>query len=158
MTRLRFEISMSLDGFVAGPDATLEDPLGQGGERLHDWVVGLASFRERHGTEGGEDSADSRTMADRLARTGATIMGRRMYSGGAGPWAEDPNADGWWGDDPPFRTPVFVLTHHPRETVEKRGGGGVRLFEGFGPGDVELRPTDAIVSPGVTHLTYDVVR
>ena len=122
MTRLTLDISMSLDGFVAGPDQTLEQPLGEGGERLHDWAYGLATWRERHGLEGGETGTVDDLVAESLGATGATIMGRRMFSGGSGPWEDDPNADGWWGDDPPFRHPVFVLTSHPRETVTKEGG------------------------------------
>jgi dihydrofolate reductase len=122
MTKLVCDISMSLDGFVAGPDQTLEHPLGEGGEQLHEWVFGLASWRERHGLEGGTSDADSEVVQETVDRTGATVMGRRMFSGGAGPWQDDPNADGWWGDEPPFRTPVFVLTHHARETVTKAGG------------------------------------
>jgi dihydrofolate reductase len=116
------DISMSLDGFVAGPNQTLDQPLGEGGERLHEWVVGLESWRERHGRGGGERNADSEVVEESLAATGAVVMGRRMFSGGAGPWEDDTNADGWWGDEPPFRVPVFVLTHHPRETVTKQGG------------------------------------
>ncbi len=122
MGELTFEVTMSLDGFIAGPNPTLEKPLGEGGERLHEWMYGLASFRERHGLDGGETNADSELLEESMARTGATLMGRRMFSGGAGPWEDDPNADGWWGDDPPFRMPVFVLTHHARETVTKQGG------------------------------------
>jgi dihydrofolate reductase len=122
MGRVVIEISQSLDGFVAGPNPTLETPLGEGGELLHKWAFGLAAWRERHGLSGGEDNADSRMVAESLAATGAVVMGRRMFSGGAGPWDADPNADGWWGDDPPFRAPVFVVTHHPREPVSKQGG------------------------------------
>jgi dihydrofolate reductase len=122
MGKLTFEVTMSLDGFIAGPNQTLEQPLGEGGERLHEWIYGLKSFRERHGLEGGETNADSELLEESMAGTGATLMGRRMFSGGAGPWEEDPNADGWWGADPPFRMPVFVLTHHARETVTKQGG------------------------------------
>jgi dihydrofolate reductase len=116
------DISTSLDGFVAGPNQTLDEPLGEGGERLHEWVVGLASWRGRHGRAGGETNVDSDVVEESIASTGAVVMGRRMFSGGRGPWEDDPNADGWWGDDPPFRVPVFVLTHHPRETVTKQGG------------------------------------
>ena len=122
MTRLTFDISMSLDGYVAGPNATLEEPLGEGGERLHEWVVGLASWREPHGLEGGTTGPDGDVVAETTAAAGAVVMGRRMFSGGAGPWADDPNADGWWGDDPPFGVPVFILTHHARERVTKEGG------------------------------------
>ena len=122
MTKLKLEISMSLDGFVAGPNPTLEQPLGEGGERLHEWVIGLASWRERHGLAGGETGADSDLLEEATDAAGAVVMGRRMFSGGEGPWEDDTNADGWWGDEPPFRVPVFVLTHHPRETVTKQGG------------------------------------
>jgi dihydrofolate reductase len=120
---LRLDISMSLDGFVAGPNQTLEQPLGAGGELLHEWAVRLASWREPHGLSGGEaDAVDNEVVAEGLRSTGAVIMGRRMFSGGSGPWADDANADGWWGDEPPFHVPVFVLTHHARETVVKDGG------------------------------------
>jgi dihydrofolate reductase len=116
------EISMSLDGFVAGPNRTLDEPLGRGGEQLHEWVFVLRAWRERHGQSGGETTPDNEVAEESLARTGATVMGRRMYSGGEGPWEDDPKADGWWRDDPPFRHPVFVLTHHAREPVTKQGG------------------------------------
>jgi dihydrofolate reductase len=122
MGKLAVDISMSLDGFVAGPNQTLEDPLGEGGEALHEWVFATASWRERHGRTGGESNADSEVVEEGLRSTGATVMGRRMYSGGEGPWEDDPNADGWWGDEPPFGHPVFVLTHHAREPVTKQGG------------------------------------
>jgi dihydrofolate reductase len=122
MGKVIAEITSSLDGFVAGPNPTLEEPLGENGERLHEWVVGLASWRERHGKEGGERNADADRMARAIDATGAVVMGRRMFSGGEGPWESDPNADGWWGDDPPFRVPVFVLSHHPREPQQKQGG------------------------------------
>ena len=122
MPRFFLDISMSLDGFVAGPDATLEEPLGVGGERLHDWVLRLASWRSMHGLEGGETGPDDELSRELQARVGAVVMGRRMFSGGDGPWESDPNADAWWGDDPPFHVPVFVLTHHEREPVVKEGG------------------------------------
>ena len=120
--KVTVEISMSLDGFVAGPNPTLEEPLGKGGERLHDWVVATQPWRESHGLSGGETGVDADVMAESIGKVGATIMGRRMFSGGAGPWADDPNADGWWGEDPPFHHPVFVLTHHERDPVPKQGG------------------------------------
>jgi len=122
MARLTLDISMSLDGFIAGPNRTVEQPLGDGGERLHEWIFGLASFRERHGRSGGDRNADDEVVRETLDTAGAVLMGRRMFSGGEGPWEDDPVADGWWGDDPPFRVPVFVLTHHARETVAKQGG------------------------------------
>ncbi|HUQ62705.1 MAG TPA: dihydrofolate reductase family protein [Acidimicrobiales bacterium] len=116
------DISVSLDGFVAGPNPTLDQPLGAGGERLHEWAYGLKSFREPHGLEGGETNLDSEVLDEAMARAGASVMGRRMFSGGEGPWEEDPNRDAWWGDNPPFHYPVFVLTHHPRAPVTKEGG------------------------------------
>jgi dihydrofolate reductase len=119
---LIFDITTSLDGFVAGPNPSLEDPLGQGGEQLHNWVTATRAWRERHGMEGGEENDDSEVVAEGIARQGAVIMGRRMFSGGSGPWEDDPNRDGWWGDDPPFRNPVFVLTHHARDRVEFENG------------------------------------
>jgi dihydrofolate reductase len=122
MAKVALDISMSLDGFIAGRSPSLELPLGEGGERLHEWAFGLASWRERHGLSGGTTDADSELVAEGLAATGAVVMGRRMFSGGEGPWEDDPNADGWWGDTPPFRAPVFIATHHPRERVTKEGG------------------------------------
>ena len=116
------DISMSLDGFVAGPNPSLEEPLGEGGERLHEWIVRLASWREYHGLEGGETGADDELAEEIVASIGAHVMGRRMFSSGAGPWEQDPKADGWWGDDPPFHHQVFVLTHHEREPLSKEGG------------------------------------
>ena len=115
------DISVSLDGYVAGPNQTLEQPLGEGGEGLHEWVFGLKSWREPHGLEGGEAGLDDDVMSEAIDRKGATIMGRRMFSSGEGPWENDPKANGWWGDEPPFRHPVFVLTHHAREPLELQG-------------------------------------
>jgi dihydrofolate reductase len=122
MSRFFLDISMSLDGFVAGPNATLEEPLGKDGERLHDWVLRLASWRSQHGLEGGETGPDDELVRETRGRVGAEVMGRKMFSGGDGPWESDPNAEGWWGDEPPFHGPVFVLTHHEREPVVKEGG------------------------------------
>jgi dihydrofolate reductase len=122
MTKLTADITMSLDGFVAGPNPSLEDPLGQGGMGLHEWAFRLKQWREAHGMEGGEDDIDGEVVDESLAAAGATIMGRKMFSGGAGPWEADPNANGWWGDDPPFHHPVFVLTSHAREPLAMQGG------------------------------------
>jgi dihydrofolate reductase len=119
---LTVDISVSLDGFVAGPDPSLEDPLGRGGEQLHEWAVATEAFRSRHGMADGAASVDSDLVEETTRRTGATVMGRRMFSGGAGGWDDDPRADGWWGEDPPFHHPVFVLTHHAREPLEMEGG------------------------------------
>jgi dihydrofolate reductase len=122
MADLILDITMSLDGFIAGPNPTLAEPLGKGGDRLHEWVVRLASWRAPHGLEGGETTADDELFRQLTNSIGAHIMGRRMFSNGAGPWEDDPKAEGWWGDEPPFHHPVFVLTHHPRETETKEGG------------------------------------
>lgn len=116
---LRLQISMSLDGYVAGPNQSEEHPLGEGGERLHEWAVALAAWRAPHGMDGGEVNASTQVMEEAVANVGATIMGRNMF-GGRGAWEEHP-WDGWWGDDPPFHGPVFVLTHHPREPLRMRG-------------------------------------
>jgi len=121
MARLRFTITMSVDGYVAGPNQSVENPLGEGGEDLHGWALALRSWREPHGMEGGETGPDDDVMAEWLENIGATLMGRNMFGGGEGPWGDDPWT-GWWGDDPPFHTPVFVLTHHPREPLEMEGG------------------------------------
>jgi dihydrofolate reductase len=128
MSKLRLDISMSVDGYVAGPNQTLEDPLGQGGEQLHEWAVAVAAWRERHGQTGGETNVDDDVVKETIESVGATVMGRRMYSGGQGPWENDPKADGWWGDDPPFHHPVFVLTHHAREPLPKEGGTTFTFF------------------------------
>lgn len=122
MSKVFCDLSMSLDGYVAGPNQTLEEPLGRGGEQLHEWAFRLKSFRETHGMSGGETGPDDDVAKEWIQSSGAVVMGRRMFSGGDGPWGRDPNADGWWGDDPPFHAPVFVLTQHPRETVVKEGG------------------------------------
>jgi dihydrofolate reductase len=209
------DISVSLDGFVAGPNQSLDEPLGEGGEQLHEWVVATKTWRERHGKSGGEVTPNDEVIRESSDRTGATVMGRRMYSGGEGTWEDDPNADGWWGDEPPFHHPVFVLTNHAREPVTKEGGttftfvtegigsareqataaagekdvliagganaiqqclsaglvdeiqlhlvpvllgGGVRLFDGLGTGDVKLELTRVIEAPDVAHLRYRVTR
>ena len=121
MSKLKLNISMSLDGFVAGPEQSEENPLGIGGEQLHEWVVPLKAFRESHGREGGEVNASSAVVEEWRENLGATIMGRNMFGGGPGPWGDD-EWTGWWGDDPPFGHPVFVVTHHDREPLEMKGG------------------------------------
>ena len=121
MSKLRLNIAMSLDGFVAGPEQSESNPLGIGGEELHEWVVSLKAFRETHGHEGGEVNASSAVVEGWTENVGATVMGRNMFGGGPGPWGDD-EWMGWWGDDPPYHHPVFVITHHPRESVEMKGG------------------------------------
>jgi dihydrofolate reductase len=127
MSCLRFRISMSLDGFVAGPDQSVESPLGVGGEQLHDWVVPLAEWRTPHGLPGGEVNESSKVVAESQAGIGATIMGRNMFGGHPGPWDPEDPWNGWWGNDPPFHHPVFVLTHHAREPLVMEGGTTFRF-------------------------------
>ena len=122
MGKVVADISVSLDGFVAGPRPTLEEPLGEGGERLHDWITRLAVWRQAHGMEGGEKGPEAELVEAGLPASGAVVMGRKMFSGGKGSWDEDPNDRGWGGDDPPFHMPVFVITHHAREALEMEGG------------------------------------
>jgi dihydrofolate reductase len=122
MGKVVLDISSSLDGFVAGPSPSRELPLGEGGESLHEWIVALASWRERHGKSGGATNPDDDLVSEGLASAGAILMGRRMFSGGEGPWEDDSNAGSWWGDETPFGVPVFVLTHHLREPLTKADG------------------------------------
>jgi dihydrofolate reductase len=110
---------MSLDGFVAGPNQSPKDPLGEGGLRLHEWAFATEGWRAQHGLQGGERNADSELVERMVENIGAHVMGRKMFGGGAGPW--DETWTGWWGDDPPFHAPVFVLTHHAREPLSMQG-------------------------------------
>lgn len=213
MNKVRADISVSVDGYVAGPNQSMENPLGEGGEGLHDWVVSLGAWREVHGKEGGEVNASTQVMKERQANVGAGIMGRIMFFGGgrSGPW--DESWTGWWGEDPPFHVPTFVVTHHPRKPVtlsdttyifvadgiksayeqarEAAGerdvmvhggaqtinqclaaglldelelhlvpvilGGGARLLDNLSS-QVNLEQVRVIEAPGVTHVTYCVVR
>ena len=120
MSKLRCDISISLDGFVAGPNQSEENPLGEGGERLHDWAVSLAAWRESHDKQGGEVNESTRIMEETLENVGAGVMGRNMFGPGRGEW--DLDWKGWWGEDPPYHAPVFVLTHHERAPVTMEGG------------------------------------
>jgi dihydrofolate reductase len=112
---------MSLDGYVAGPDQSEENPLGVGGMELHNWFFPLREFREMHGEHGGEVNASSAVVAERQANLGATLMGRNMFGPIRGQWPDE-SWRGWWGEDPPYHHPVFVLTHHPRKPLEMQGG------------------------------------
>jgi dihydrofolate reductase len=117
MSKVRVHISTSLDGYVAGPNQSMEEPLGEGGEALHDWVVALREWREASGMEGGEENVSSAVVREEFSNVGAEIMGRGKFGPPQrGPWSDEPWT-GWWGDDPPFRKPVFVLTHHEREPL-----------------------------------------
>ncbi|MFJ7232466.1 dihydrofolate reductase family protein [Streptomyces tendae] len=106
------DLAITLDGYVAGPNVTLDNPGGDGAEPIFDWIHTLASWRERQGMTGGEENRDSELMREWFDATGAVVMGRTMYDTG----------EEFWGDNPPFRTPVFVLTHRPRPTLVKEGG------------------------------------
>ncbi len=213
MSKTRAYISVSLDGYVAGPNETIDKPLGEGGEELHDWAVALRTWRKLQGMEGGEENASGAVVEEDNANIGAEIMGRGKFGPPSrGPWGEDPWR-GWWGDDPPFHKPVFVLTHHERGTLTLSDttftfvtdgiqsaldraqwaagekdvligggadvinqylaadlvdefdlhvvpillGGGARLFDGVGP-DVKFERIRVIEAPGVTHLTYRVLK
>ena len=122
MSKLRCHISISLDGFVAGPNQSEENPLGEGGERLHDWVIPLAAWRQPHDEQGGEVNESTRIVEESRENIGAGVMGRNMFGPiGGGAWGDE-QWTGWWGDNPPYHTPVFVLTHHSREPLEMEGG------------------------------------
>jgi dihydrofolate reductase len=122
MSKLRCHISISADGFVAGPNQSTENPLGEGGERLHDWVVSLAAWRESHGMQGGEVNENTRIVQETLENVGAGLMGRNMFGPpSGGDWGDEP-WNGWWGDDPPYHNDVYILTHHSRAPVEMKGG------------------------------------
>ena len=117
MSKVRAHITVSLDGYVAGPNQSMENPLGEGGESLHDWLVGLKQWREQAGMEGGEENVSSAVVAEEYANVGAEIMGRGKFGPPSrGPWEGD-TWQGWWGDHPPFHKPVFVLTHHARQPL-----------------------------------------
>ena len=120
MSKTLIRITMSLDGYVAGPNQTLKEPLGVGGEALHTWALELAAWKEQHGQKGGAVNASSAIMQEMFENVGAVIMGRNMFGGGPGPWKSD--WKGWWGKNPPYHMPVFVLTHHEREPLVMEGG------------------------------------
>ena len=120
MSKVTCQISMSLDGYIAGPNQSLDNPLGEGGMRLHEWAFATESWREQHGKAGGERTADAEVAQEAMQGIGAHIMGRKMFGGGDGPW--DEKWKGWWGEDPPFHAPVFVLTHHARDPLSTQGG------------------------------------
>lgn len=122
MAKLRVHnLAISLDGYVAGPDQSVDNPLGVGGTRLHEWAFATHAGREMHGMDGGERGLDDGFIAEGDAGVGATIMGRNMFGPIRGPWGGD-EWTGWWGDDPPYHHSVFVLTHHPRPPLTMQGG------------------------------------
>ncbi|HVD19993.1 MAG TPA: dihydrofolate reductase family protein [Propionibacteriaceae bacterium] len=122
MSKLRIHtFSVSLDGYAAGPDQNLDNPLGVGGEQLHNWAFATRTFRQMFGEGGGDQGVDDRFAAAGEVGLGATIMGRNMFGPIRGDWPDD-EWKGWWGDDPPYHHDTFVLTHHPRESVAMQGG------------------------------------
>jgi dihydrofolate reductase len=126
--KVKAQISVSLDGYMAGPNQSEEDPLGEGGMALHEWVFKLAAWRDPHGREGGEEDENPSNAVMRAAQAnvGAVVMGRNMFGPVRGAWGEE-DWRGWWGEEPPFHAPVFVLTHHPREPLEMEGGTSFRF-------------------------------
>jgi dihydrofolate reductase len=122
MSKLRVNsFSISIDGYGAGPNQSLENPLGVGGESLHEWFVATRTFQQMSGNKGGTTGEDDEFAARGFNKIGAWILGRNMFGPIRGPWLDD-NWKGWWGDTPPYRAPVFVLTHHPRESIVMDGG------------------------------------
>jgi dihydrofolate reductase len=156
MGKVVAEISLSLDGYVAGPNATLEKPLGEGGDQLHEWAIPLKSWREPHGLSGGETGPDNELVAESQRAKGSVVMGRRMFSGGQGPWNDDRNADGWWGDEPPFHMPVFVVTHHEREPLVRGGTTFTFVTDGVESAVEEARAAaaerDVLVAGGASAI------
>ena len=120
MSSVTCQLSMSLDGFIAGPNQSVDNPLGEGGMRLHQWALATDTWREQHGRGGGEHNADAEVAEEVMKGVGAFIMGRKMFGGGDGPW--DETWRGWWGENPPYHAPVFVLTHHARDPLKMQGG------------------------------------
>jgi dihydrofolate reductase len=122
MSKLRCHISISADGFVAGANQSEEHPLGEGGERLHEWAFALAAWRASHDRQGGGVNESTPIVEETFENVGAGVMGRNMFGPvGGGDWGDRP-WKGWWGEDPPYHNDVFILTHHPREPLEMEGG------------------------------------
>ena len=130
MPKLRVSsFAVSLDGFGAGPNQDLQNPIGVGGLALMEWFFETRTWRQMHGLEGGETSIDDELAAEGLRGIGAWILGRNMFGPVRGPWRDD-SWKGWWGDEPPYHTPVFVLTHHAREPIAMKGGTEFRFVTG----------------------------
>lgn len=113
--------TVSIDGFGAGPEQSLADPLGKGGRELHQWMIGTRMFHEMIGQPGGETGVDNEYAERSMAGFGAFILGRNMFGPSRGEWPDD-GWKGWWGDNPPYHAPTFILTHHPRESIVMEGG------------------------------------
>jgi dihydrofolate reductase len=121
MSVVRTHMSVTLDGYVAGPNQSLDKPFGDGAEHLNDWMFALRTAREMFGEEGGETGASDDVFRERLQNIGSVVMGRNMFGGGPGPWGAE-QWKGWWGDNPPYHVPVFVLTHYARAPQPMEGG------------------------------------
>jgi dihydrofolate reductase len=122
MCKLRIEsFSLSIDGYAAGPNQSLDNPLGVGGMKLHGWAFATRTFRQMHGGDGGSTGVDDQFAQRGFANVGAWILGRNMFGPVRGPWLDD-SWKGWWGDTPPYHVPVFVLTHHARPSIQMAGG------------------------------------
>ncbi|MEX0899844.1 MAG: dihydrofolate reductase family protein [Gammaproteobacteria bacterium] len=132
MTRVRVNsFSISLDGFGAGPDQSLEHPLGKGGEELHRWAFATRTFQQRvMDADQGETGVDDDFIAKGFENVGAWILGRHMFTPSRGPWPDD-GWKGWWGDSPPYHAQVFILTHHPRESIQMAGGTEFHFIAGI---------------------------
>ncbi|MBL8521071.1 MAG: dihydrofolate reductase [Betaproteobacteria bacterium] len=133
--------AMSIDGFGAGPNQSLEHPLGEGGGALHEWFYPTRTFQSTMGTGDGTTGVDDEFAARSLANVGAWILGRNMFSPSRGPWPDD-GWRGWWGDEPPYHVPVFVLTHHARAPLEMQGGTTFHFVTG-GIDEALMRARDA---------------
>jgi hypothetical protein len=149
MSKLRFKISMSLDGFVAGPSQSVKNPLGIGGGRLHEWAFQLAVFRGLLGLEGGEVNESTPVVEESIANIGATVMGRNMFGGHPGPWDARNPWNGWWGVNPPFHHPVMGIN-----LVATLLGSGERLFDGVGDNLHGLNLVRTVAAPKLTQLKF----
>ena len=122
MSKVRIlNFTISLDGYGAGPNQAVDNPLGVGGEELHNWMIKTATFQKLYGGEGGDEGIDNDFTVRGLTNIGAWILGRNMFTLSRGEWPDD-GWKGWWGDNPPYHAPVFVLTHHPRASIPMEGG------------------------------------
>jgi dihydrofolate reductase len=154
MSILTSHLSVSLDGYLAGPDQSLDNPLGEGGERLHEWAFATDSFQRIHNGTGGERNADAEVIDEIDENVGAHIMGRKMFGGDHGPW--DESWIGWWGEEPPFHAPVFVLTHHERAPLELQGTTFTFVTDGIESALAQARTAaagkDVAIAGGATVL------
>jgi dihydrofolate reductase len=157
MPTVRARIAISLDGYMAGPDQDEANPLGVGGEALHEWAFRQAYFNEMHGQGGeGERGFSDDVLRASMSNIGAVVMGRNMFGPIRGDWPDE-EWQGWWGDDPPFHCPVYVLTHHPRDPFELEGGNAFHFVtEGIEKAVAEAKEAaddqDVVVGGGAATL------